>query len=149
MRLRKDKQVNAQTLSAIETLHDRFIELHDGKTQSWYPVQRFKPCNRKHSDSSQSDSQTCCINYCSHEIYHSVRYYDAEESYYYYYINPLNPELNPICYLLALLGVHHFLHLSRIRVKSLTFRLLMSYIYIYGASILDVSRSHTTTQHSR
>jgi len=32
-------------------------------------------------------------------------------------------------------------------VKSLTLRLLMS--YIYGAPILDVSRSHTTTQHSR
>ena len=62
-------------------------------------------------------------------------------------INPLNPQLNPICYLLALLGAHHFLHVSRIRVKSLTFRLLMS--YIYGAPILDDSRSHTTTQHSR
>ena len=61
-------------------------------------------------------------------------------------INPLNPELNPICYLLALLA-QHFLHVSRIRVKSLTLRLLMS--YIYGAPILDVSRSHTTTQHSR
>jgi len=60
--------------------------------------------------------------------------------------NPLKPELNPICYLLALLA-HHFLHVSRIRVKSLTIRLLMS--YIYGAPILDVSRSHTTTQHSR
>jgi hypothetical protein len=63
-------------------------------------------------------------------------------------INPLNPELNPICSLLALLGAHHFLHVSRIRVKSSTLRLLMSY-YIYGAPILDVSRSHTTTQHSR
>ena len=63
------------------------------------------------------------------------------------HINPLNPKLNPICYLLALLGAHHFLHVSRIRVKSLTFRRLMS--YIYGAPILDVSRSHTTTQHSR
>ena len=61
--------------------------------------------------------------------------------------NPLNAELNPICCLLALLGAHHFLHVSRIRVKSLTLRLLMS--YIYGAPILDVSRSHTTTQHSR
>ena len=40
-------------------------------------------------------------------------------------LNPLNAELNPICHLLALLGVHHFLHLSRIRVKSLTLRLLM------------------------
>ena len=62
-------------------------------------------------------------------------------------VNPLNPELNPICYLLALLGAHHFLHVSRIRVKLLTFRRLM--LYIYGAPILDVSRSHTTTQHSR
>ena len=44
--------------------------------------------------------------------------------------NPLNAELNPICHLLALLGVH-FLHVIRIRVKSLTLRLLMSYIYIY------------------
>ena len=60
---------------------------------------------------------------------------------------PLKPELNSICYLLALLGAHHFLHVSRIRVKLLTFKLLMS--YIYGAPILDVSRSHTTTQHSR
>jgi len=60
--------------------------------------------------------------------------------------NPLNTELNSICYLLALLA-HHFLHVSRIRVKSLTIRLLMS--YIYGAPILDVSRSHTTTHHSR
>jgi len=33
--------------------------------------------------------------------------------------------------------------------KSLTLRLLMTYIYIYGAPILDVSRSHTTTHHSR
>ena len=45
-------------------------------------------------------------------------------------LNPLNPKLNPICYLLALLGAHHFLHVSRIRVKSLTFRLLMSHIYM-------------------
>jgi hypothetical protein len=45
-------------------------------------------------------------------------------------INPLNAELNPISFLLALLA-HHFLHVSRIRVKSLTLRLLMSYIYIH------------------
>jgi len=46
------------------------------------------------------------------------------------FFNPLNPELNPICYLLALLA-HHFLHVSRIMVKSLTLRFIMSYIYIY------------------
>jgi len=32
-------------------------------------------------------------------------------------INPLNTELNPICRLLALLGAHHILHVSRIRVN--------------------------------
>ena len=41
-------------------------------------------------------------------------------SFIYLFINPLKPELNPICYLLALLGAHHFLHVSRIRVKLLT-----------------------------
>ena len=48
----------------------------------------------------------------------------------FFLFNPLNAELNPICYLLALLA-HHFLHVRRVRVKSLTLRLLMSYIYIY------------------
>jgi len=37
-------------------------------------------------------------------------------------VNPLNPELNPICYLLELLEAYHFLHVSRIRVKLLTLR---------------------------
>ena len=37
---------------------------------------------------------------------------------YIYFINPLNAELNPICHLLALLGAHHILRVSRIRVKS-------------------------------
>jgi hypothetical protein len=32
-------------------------------------------------------------------------------------LNPLNAELNPICHLLALLGAHHILHVSRIRVN--------------------------------
>ena len=32
-----------------------------------------------------------------------------------YFLNPLNAELNPIRYLLALLGAHHILHVSRIR----------------------------------
>jgi hypothetical protein len=32
-------------------------------------------------------------------------------------VNPLNTELNPICHLLALLGAHHILHVSRIRVN--------------------------------
>ena len=43
--------------------------------------------------------------------------------------------------------------LAPLTITLLTLRRLMSYIYIYiyiyGAPILDVSRSHTTTQHSR
>ena len=57
-------------------------------------------------------------------------------------LNPLNPELNPICYLLALLA-HHFLHVSRIRVKSLTITLLMSYIYIYMEHLFLMFLDHT------
>jgi len=34
------------------------------------------------------------------------------------YINPLNAKLNPICHVLALLGGHPILHVSRIRVKA-------------------------------
>jgi hypothetical protein len=33
------------------------------------------------------------------------------------FFNTLNAELNPIFHLLALLGAHHILHISRIRVK--------------------------------
>ena len=46
-----------------------------------------------------------------------------------------------------------FIIINHNQERQLTLRLLMSYIYIYiyiyGAPILDVSRSHTTTQHSR
>ena len=42
-------------------------------------------------------------------------------------INPLNAELNPICHLLALLGAHHILHVSRIWVN----RFLLSTTAIY------------------
>jgi transposase len=34
------------------------------------------------------------------------------------FLNPLKTMLNPICHLLALLGAHHILHVSRIRVKK-------------------------------
>jgi hypothetical protein len=58
-------------------------------------------------------------------------YYDARiHVHLVYKLNALNLELNPICYLLPLLA-HRFLHVSRIRVNSLTLRLLISYIYIY------------------
>ena len=62
--------------------------------------------------------------FCMHSSAHSTVQQSVQ------IIDPLNAELSPICYLLALLA-HHFLHVSRIRVKSLTLRLLMAYIYIY------------------
>jgi hypothetical protein len=34
-------------------------------------------------------------------------------------VNPLKAELNPICNLLALLGAHHILHVSRIKVNTI------------------------------
>jgi len=37
------------------------------------------------------------------------------------YFNSLNAELNPICHLVALLGAHHLLHISRIMVKTWNF----------------------------
>jgi hypothetical protein len=39
-----------------------------------------------------------------------------------YVINPSNAQLNPICYLLALLGDHPVLHVNRLRVKEMTQR---------------------------
>jgi len=60
------------------------------------------------------------------------------------FLNPLNPELNPICYLLALLA-HHFLHVSRIRVKSLTLRLLMSYIYMEHLFLMFLDHTRRST----
>ena len=36
------------------------------------------------------------------------------------YINPLNADLNLVCHLLVLLGTHHILHVSGIRVNNVT-----------------------------
>ena len=35
--------------------------------------------------------------------------------------NPLNAKLNPIRHLLALVGAHHTVHVSRVRVKKTAF----------------------------
>jgi len=52
----------------------------------------------------------------SYKIYSP--YFTESKSTLYSIINPLNAELNPICHLLALLGAHHILHVSRTRVKA-------------------------------
>jgi hypothetical protein len=44
---------------------------------------------------------------------------DARSYYLSKLLNTLNAELKPICHLLALLGAHHILHVSGVRVKYL------------------------------
>ena len=72
--------------------------------------------------------------------FHANRQKEPEEK-----VNPLNAELNPICYLLALLGAHHFFHVSRIRVKLLTLRLLMSYIYMKHLFLMFLNHTQRST----
>jgi hypothetical protein len=73
-------------------------------------------------------------------------------------LNTLNAELNPICHLLALLGAHHILHISRTRVKCQTRRitkerclrscLTMPY-FIYLLFNCEFSESHHITRKDR
>jgi hypothetical protein len=53
--------------------------------------------------------------------------------------NLLNAELNPICHLLALLGAHHILHISKIRVKDNNCALL-GYYAASGGNFLSTFR---------
>jgi hypothetical protein len=54
------------------------------------------------------------------------------------YLNPLNTKLNPILHLLALLGAHPILHVSRVRVK-----------YPFKVRILSlVSKARVIYQHT-
>jgi len=50
-------------------------------------------------------------------------------------INPLTTQLNPIRHLLALLGAHHILHVSRIRVNYNT-------IFKHTTSLLTARNMH-------
>jgi hypothetical protein len=59
------------------------------------------------------------------------------------WFNPLNAELNPIRHFLALAGVHHFVHVSRIRVNPLNAELnpIRHLLALAGAHhFVDVSR---------
>jgi len=50
-----------------------------------------------------------------------MHYFDVRTVHFVQYlrniINPLNAKLNSICPVLALLGAHHILHVSRVRVN--------------------------------
>ena len=58
-------------------------------------------------------------------------------------INPLNAELNPICQLLALLGTHPILHVSKVRVNKLSFLHLVGCLYY----CINEARSHKHQTH--
>ena len=65
--------------------------------------------------SSQKHCDGTCCRQTSRPT-HTRSHYNLVE-YQGLFFNPLNAELNPICRLLALLGAHHILHVSRIRVN--------------------------------
>jgi len=52
--------------------------------------------------------------------------------------SPLNAELNPICHLLALLGAHHILHVSTVRVNYACFLHLHK---LHRLEIADIDKS--------
>jgi uncharacterized membrane protein len=61
----------------------------------------------------------------------------------FFYLNPLNAELNLIRHLLAVAGAHHFVHVSRIRVNPLNAELnpIRHLLTLEGAHhFVDVSR---------
>ena len=144
MRAAKRREANLKNTEKCKTVVDGSTQMHEVHFYSVLKADHDVYWNLQHLVSR--DNLYKIVN-----ILRSFSFNSMQEKYLNFNFtlefNPLNAELNPICYLLALLGAHHFLHFSRIRVKLLTLRRLMS--YIYGAPILDVSRSHTTTQHSR
>ena len=58
-------------------------------------------------------------------------------------VNPLNAELNPVCHLLALLGAHPILHISKIRVnKKFIFQLTRAQLTLSVAATVQVSHAY-------
>jgi hypothetical protein len=58
---------------------------------------------------------------------------------------PLNTELNHICHLLALLGVHHIFHISRIRVNVEWWTLVTTVMHPPPQQIEGSLLTHLTT----
>ena len=59
--------------------------------------------------------------YFLRKLNEQMHYFDVRTVHFVQYlrniINPLNAKLNSICPVLALLGAHHILHVSRVRVN--------------------------------
>jgi len=68
-----------------------------------------------------------CVQY----VFHNKRFSKQAVS---NALNPSNIKLNPICHLLALLGAHYILHVSRVRVKVLTSPGVYSTVTLYGTA---------------
>jgi len=83
------------------------------------PAAYYRP---QHSSLAPHLPYPCSTTYQVHYVFLIIQYTIPGQNVQYTEIDPLKPELNPICYLLALLGAHHFLHVSMIRVKLLTLR---------------------------
>ena len=92
------------------------------KTHISCQIHVFRNCAFYEVITKNAHSQTGhrCNTVCAKKIQFALT---QKYSYRVIIINPLNAELNPICHLLALLGVHHFLHVSRIRVNVYCVRL--------------------------
>jgi len=56
------------------------------------------------------------------------------------FINPINTKLNPICHLLALLGAHHILHVSRIRVKVMPDVSILEVFFFLSTNCILIDR---------
>ena len=71
-----------------------------------------------------------CVGVCFFFNFRDHYLIPAESGNYLLVINPLNAELNPICHLPALLGAHHIFHVSGLRVKGVTKRVLFVVVEI-------------------
>jgi len=61
-------------------------------------------------------------------------------AYFSHHLNPSNAKLNPTCHSLALLGAHHILHVSRIRV-NLGVRITQAH-YTLKSLVLKLTLQH-------
>jgi len=118
------------------------LQVHDGRKyeHNFLHEQTHKKKKNNHNDSTISNmDNTTPIHYSLQSFNHLNSELNPMccllallGAHHFLHISRIRVKLNPICYLLALLGAHHFLHVSRIRVKSLTCKRLMSYIYIWS-----------------
>jgi len=74
--------------------------------------------NNKQTNTTEPNPVSCLIN-SFYQPFPKMSWHNASTHEIEKIINPLNTKLNPICHLLALLGAHLILRVSRIRVKSL------------------------------